>query len=82
MKSIIGSILGFEWIQNVMLKNAARAGAAALVALGAKSAPVGAIMASFGLSGDNLATGLAAIGVMILGAIRGWSKPKVEEQPK
>jgi len=75
MKKILGTILGFEWVQNVMLKNAARAAAVAIIALAAKTPWVAAILSAFGITNDSLVTGLIAIGVAILGAIRGWAKP-------
>jgi len=81
MKKILGTILGFEWVQNVMVKNAARAGAVALIALSIKTPWVGDILASFGLTSESITTGLIASGIAILGAIRGWTKPKPDAVP-
>jgi len=75
MKAIIASLLGFEWIQNVLIKNAARVAAVAILALAAKTPWVASMLASLGITGDMLTNGLIAVALTILGAIRGWAKP-------
>ena len=85
MKKILGTILGMEFIQNVVAKNAARAAAVALLALAAKTPWVAAILASFGLTSESITAGLIAVAITILGALRGWTKPKppvTTEPPK
>ena len=74
MKSVISSILGFEWVQDVALKKACRMAANALMVLAAKSATVAGIVSAFGLTNDTLYNGLVAAGVVALEAIRGWAK--------
>ena len=85
MKKILGMILGFEFIQNAMVKNAARAAAVALLALAAKTPWMDAILASFGLTSESITAGLIAVAIALLGALRGWAKPKppvIVEPPK
>jgi hypothetical protein len=79
MKKLLGTLLGFEWVQNVMLKNAARAASVALLALAAKTSWAAPILSAFGITGDAMTGGLIAIGIAILGALRGWTKPMPPE---
>ena len=81
MKSIIGVLLGFEWIENIAVKNAARVLAVAILALAAKTPWVASALAALGITGDALTNGLIAVALAILGAIRGWSKPAPPSPP-
>ena len=81
MKKLLGIVLGFEFIQNNLAKNAARAAAVAILALAAKHPWVAAILAGFGLTSDTVTSGLIAVAIALLGAIRGWTKPKPTVPP-
>ena len=74
MKKIISTILGFEFIQNIAAKKAARAAAAALLVLAGKSKVGAAILVAAGITSASLEAALIVALLAGLEALRGWAK--------
>ena len=74
MKKLITGLLGFDWIENIILKKTVRAVSIALVALASKSKIAALVFSAFGLSGDNLNTALTALALGLLELYRTASK--------
>ena len=74
MKKLIAGVLGFEWIQNIVLKKVARVATTAAFALTAKSSIVAAVLAAAGVTSASAEAAVIVAAMAGLEAVRNWAK--------
>lgn len=76
MKSIIVMLLGFDWIENKVVKGIVRVAATGIATLAAKYAWLAFGLTAFGLTPEAISAGL---GVLIVSLIE-WGRKKMKHE--